>query len=444
MVIEPGRNCWRTSRAEKAALLIDGQAYYAEFRKAVINAMRRVVIVGWDIDSRMDLLRSEADDDYPHCLGDLFLQVLKKNRRLHIYILLWDFAMIYAFDRDWAPVLNHAEWRRHKRMHLILDGNHRKAASHHQKIVTIDQSLAFVGGFDLSKQRLDTAQHAVDDQRRVDGAGNAYEPFHDMQWMFSGKIVQDINVLVDERWQNATKKSLMKNNLNQENGHFDTINPPLFEDIPLAIARTWFTLEDNKDIRETEKMHVDAIASAQDLIYIENQYLSSSVIGDALLDKLKQADGPEIVIVLPKECGGWLEKQIMDVLRARIISMLKKANKHDRLRIYYPKIDPQDKQVVSVHAKMFIIDDMLLKVGSANLSNRSMALDSECDILLSADGRDDIRDKIKVIRHRLLCEHMDADTDEFAEAEKKSSMIQAIEKCNTKARCLAALKPGVD
>ena len=99
-------------------------------------------------------------------------------------------------------------WRKHRRLHLFMDGSHPPGASHHQKIVIIDQSLAFVGGFDLSKWRWDTPQHDPNDKRRIDPNGDSYPPFHDLQFMVSGPVVKDLNDLFCQRWQNATGHSL--------------------------------------------------------------------------------------------------------------------------------------------------------------------------------------------------------------------------------------------
>ncbi len=448
MKTEPGRNCWRIGKAEKAGLLIDGKAYFAHFRKAIITAQKRVLIAGWDIDSRIPLIRNGKDDGYPRKLGDFLLTVLKQNEQLHIYMLLWDFSMIYAFERDWTPVLNHANWRRHHRLHLVLDDTHQPGASHHQKIVTVDTSVAFTGGFDLSKWRWDTRQHLADDERRTDPSGKRYPPFHDAQAVFSGPVVGDFNDLYDQRWKNATGKSLpsftpLKND--------DTIDAAFekvdFRDINVAVSRTWDVPGAARAIRECEQLHVDAIGSARELIYIENQFLSSSVIGEAVIRRLESEGCPQIVIVLPRRTADWLEQVTMDFLRERLLFLFEKADKHKRLRIYYPEIPESGKEVLSVHSKLFIIDDVFLKVGSSNLTNRSMALDSECDVSIAAEGAGNaqVRAQIRSVRQRLLSEHLGISEDEYAAAEKKTgTMIAAIESVNNGERRLSEIRHGTD
>lgn len=444
-LLKPGINCWRISKAHRARLLIDGDSYFREFRHAVINARERILIAGWDIDSRVDLVRSSYDDGYPPRLGEFLLALLKNNPRLHIYILLWDFSMIYAFERDWSPVLHYADWRQHRRLHLIMDGNHPPGASHHQKLVTIDESLAFVGGIDLSKWRWDTSAHKAKDERRVDPGGNPYDPFHDMQLMVSGPIVRDLNELFAYRWKVAKGKKLPEIPLSSEVILTDDSHELEFRNINIAIARTYYNQEEGQYYRESEALHIDAIRRARHLIYIENQYLSSSIIGEELIKKLKEDTVPEIVIVVPLKTGGWLEQITMDVLRERLLFLFEKADKKSRLRVYYPRIPDAGEQVLSLHSKVFIIDDKILKIGSSNLSNRSMSLDSECDLIISADCNSDISSRIRAIRYRLLSEHLGFSPQDYAQAEKKNGkMIPAIESINKGERGLSVLQHTMD
>ena len=85
--------------------------------------------------------------------------LVRRNRRLRIYVLLWDFAMIYVADREIIPLYAHP-WRTHRRIHFRLDGSHPIGASHHQKIVVIDDHVAFVGGLDIAEHRWDEPQRA--------------------------------------------------------------------------------------------------------------------------------------------------------------------------------------------------------------------------------------------------------------------------------------------
>ena len=162
---QPGRNCASVRHAERFSLLIDGADYFRVLREALTRAERTVFILGWDIDSRMKLTPEGADDGYPEALGDFLHAITGDKRRLRIYILAWDFAMLYAFEREWLPVYKMG-WRTNRRIAFQMDGKHPLGGSQHQKIVVIDDRLAFVGGLDLTRSRWDTTAHAPDEPLR--------------------------------------------------------------------------------------------------------------------------------------------------------------------------------------------------------------------------------------------------------------------------------------
>ena len=103
-----GQTCWRIGRAERAAVLIDGGAYFGALRKALLKAQRSVFIVGWDIDSRVEILDENRDtsDGAPSRLGDLLAHLVERRPDLQIHLLLWDYSVIYAIEREPLPALN--------------------------------------------------------------------------------------------------------------------------------------------------------------------------------------------------------------------------------------------------------------------------------------------------------------------------------------------------
>ncbi|MDN5850323.1 MAG: VTT domain-containing protein [Nitrococcus sp.] len=129
---------------------------------------------------------------------------------------------------------------------------------------------------------------------------------------------------------------------------------------------------------------------------------------------MSEHDGPEIVMVLPENTDGWLSQNTMDILRERLFKRLQAADHYNRLRLYSPRIPGLDGQCVNVHSKVIVIDDELVRVGSANLNNRSMGLDTECDLVFEANGDARIRGAIGAFRNRLLSEHLGVDPGEIA------------------------------
>jgi uncharacterized membrane protein YdjX (TVP38/TMEM64 family) len=177
---------------------------------------------------------------------------------------------------------------------------------------------------------------------------------------------------------------------------------------------------------------LDSIATAQRSIYIENQYLSSAVIGDALVKRLREPDGPEVVAVITKASAGWLEGATMDVLRWRLVKRLREADKYRRLRIFCPVIDAQKSCCMSIHSKLLIADNQFVRIGSANVSNRSMGFDTECDLAIEADGNPAIKQAIGHLRNSLLAEHLGILPEDFARIlDQNHSLIASIRKFRT-------------
>lgn len=437
MILREGETCWRVANATRAAYLIDGAAYFSTLRQVMAAARRSIVIVGWDVDSRTVLDPAQTDGAPAQLLG--FLNALLASRpELRAYVLCWDFSMIYTFEREKLPAYRFA-WDGHERLRFRLDGVHPVAASHHQKIVVIDDEIAFAGGLDLTIRRWDTSAHRYRDPLRLDPGGVTYAPMHDVQMIVEGDAARALGDLVRARWLAATGESLPVPPAPPpaEPSTLATLWPgnlaPDIEAAPIGIARTQpalATAEDrsNDDIQEVLQLTLASIAAAKTWIYIESQYLTSAEVADALGKSLEAPAGPEIVIVLPREECGWLERSTMGVLRARVIRQLRALDSHDRLRIYYPVIPGLSSGCVNVHSKIMVVDDELARVGSANLSNRSMGLDTECDLAVDAGGDPRLAAGVALLRNRLLAEHLGCQPDRVAQQiEEHGSLIGAIE-----------------
>ena len=156
-IIAPGRNCWRTARANRIAWLIDAAAYFSAFREAVKRARRSIFILAWDIDSRAVLVPDGSPDGWPATVGELLNRVVSERRGLHAYVLDWDYPVLYQTDREIATAYS-LGWRTHRRLKFRMDGEHPVGGSHHQKLVVIDDAVAFVGGLDLTKLALGHAR----------------------------------------------------------------------------------------------------------------------------------------------------------------------------------------------------------------------------------------------------------------------------------------------
>ncbi|HEY3178228.1 MAG TPA: VTT domain-containing protein [Casimicrobiaceae bacterium] len=443
----PGRNCWRIERAERAAFLIDGEAYFAAIRDALSRARRSFFIIGWDIDSRMELVPGGARDGLPEPLGDFLNAVVANRRGLRGYVLSWDFAMLYAMDREWLPIFK-LDWRTHRRLSFRLDDRHPPGTSHHQKIVVVDDAVAFVSGYDLTRERWDTCAHADDDPRRVDHRGHPYPPFHDVGMVVDGDCARALGELVRERWHRITGR--MPRSVGRASvGHAwpRDVDADL-TNIDVAIARTEPLFDGRPAVSEIRHLYLDAIATAQRIIFAENQYFTSRTITNALAQRLNEPDPPDIAIVSPYIQCGWLENSTMGVLRARNHRVLQAADRHNCYRLYSPILPWLDHKVccLNVHSKVFIIDDDLAMIGSANLADRSLGIDTECNLAFESHGEARIRRAIAHLRERLLAEHLDCAPEDIAAATASSGRLhRAIDHLSRDAgRTLKAFDPEVD
>jgi phospholipase D1/2 len=186
-----------------------------------------------------------------------------------------------------------------------------------------------------------------------------------------------------------------------------------------------------------EALFLDCLNKARRYIYIETQYLTSRTVADCLATRLQDPKGPEIVMVLHPNSDGWLEQHTMDVLRGRVLERLRAADRFHRLNLNYPKIPDLRGQCISMHSKVCIIDDEVVRVGSANLSNRSMGFDTECDLAIEAGGSRAIRRAIAAFRRTLLAEHLGVSPQAVErELKKDGSLIGAVERLRGGGRSL--------
>lgn len=442
-ILQPGQNCWRVAHADRAALLVDGEAYFSVLRRAARNAKHSIFIIGWDVDSRTPFPPNGEDDGLPRALGKFLDALVEHNPQLHVYVLDWDFAMLYVLDREILPIYN-LGWRTHKRLHFHLDDRHPTGGSHHQKIVVLDDALAFVGGLDLTKGRWDTSRHTPGEPHRRTPDGKTYAPFHDAQLMVEGEAAAVLGKLARRRWQRATDSEPQATSVPAEACLWPTIVEPEFKDIGIAIARTEPEYQGGEPVREVLQLYLDGIRAAERSVYIENQYFTSPIVGQAIAERLSEADGPEVVIVTRRTGGSWLERNTMEVLRARLIRRLAPKDEHRRLRVYYPEQAGLGEDCIHLHSKLMIVDDRLLRVGSSNLNNRSMGIDTECDLAIEAQAPE-VAKSIASIRNRLLAEHLGVEPQKVAQAlEHHGSLIKAIETLQGNDRTLKVLEAKLD
>jgi phosphatidylserine/phosphatidylglycerophosphate/cardiolipin synthase-like enzyme len=428
-ILEPGRNCWRFGRAAKAAVMSDGGPYFAHLEDALRQARRSIVIVGWDFDGRIRLRPDVPEKESPP-LGWLLRSLVETRPELEVRILVWSVAVVHAPGAP-LPLLLGAEWQDHPRITLKLDTQHPIYAAHHQKIVCIDGSLAFVGGIDLTVRRWDRHPHAADDPVRLQPDGTPYAPVHDVQMAVQGEAARVVCALASRRWESATGGTLPDPSGPAEVWPREL--QPDFVDTPVAIARTAPAWNNEPPIHEGAALAVDALKAARKTVYIEAQYMTAGYVGDVLAESLGRETGPEIVVLMTRESRGLMERFVMGRNRDNLIRRLKRADRHGRLLVCYPVVPKADgsEQQVLIHSKLIIVDDDFLRVGSSNLNNRSFGLDTEIDLAIGA-GSDAERATIARLRNELVAEHLAVEPHAVSEIiTRTGSLIQAIKDLNT-------------
>ncbi len=438
--MEPGRNCWRIDAVKRAAVIVDADDYYRLVREAMMNAREQILLIGWDFDTRISLdPKRRTRDGAPVKLGRFVTWLARRRPELQVYILKWDIGVLKLLWRG-STVFRVLRWTGNPQIHFKLDGARSATASHHHKIVVIDDSLAFCGGIDMTGARWDTRDHRDDDPGRKRPTGRRYPPWHDATMAVEGAIAKSLGELGRRRWKTASGEDLPVPR------RHDAIWPdsldPDFRDAELGIARTQGQSDPSEEVREIEALFVDQIKGARSFVYAETQYFASRVIAEAIAKRLAEADGPEFVIVNPKTADGWLEETVMGAARAQLMELLGKVDAHGRFRIYTPVTAGGED--IYVHAKIMIVDDRILRIGSANMNNRSMGLDSECDLVVDTalSGNEACGDAIARLRAGLLAEHLGT-TPEDVEAtlRETKSLIATVEALRGKGRTLVPFEP---
>jgi phospholipase D1/2 len=424
------------------AILIDAQAYFRAFHDAALRARRSITVLAWDFNSRTRLHFDPVPEGGPPSeLGDFLNFLARRRRGLHVNVLNWDYPIVFGADREIPPLYGFG-WTPHRRVRLRYDDTHPVAGCQHQKVALIDDALAFVGGIDLTVRRWDTSQHLPEDARRV-AHGKPYPPFHDMMAMMDGEAARAMGALARDRWRLATgRKLVMPPRADAVGDPWPSGLEPDLRDVEVGIARTQPPYGETPAVREVERLYLDMIRSARESIYIENQYFTAPRIGAALAERLAEPNGPEIVVVLRLLSHGWLEEATMHVLRTRLIARLKAADRHGRFHVYYPHIPGlPETYCLDVHSKLMIVDDRVLRIGSANLCNRSMSVDSECDVAIESRGDSAVAGTIRAFRDRLLAEHLDVPSEALQRKLREcGSLHRAIEALRCDGRSLRELQ----
>jgi phospholipase D1/2 len=416
-ILQSPRNVWCETSVDAFGLLVDGSDYYRAFYQAAQEAESYILMTGWQFDTDACLLRGDEARDaaLPVTLLPFLDALCQRNENLRLYLLAWDFHHVFALERQWLQELRF-NWTTSKRLQFIFDSKHHDEGAHHQKFVVIDGRLSFLGGLDLCDQRWDERTHKDPNPLR-DSRGQPHKPFHDVQAYLLGKDVSArLAELFTHRWQAAGGDKIDLPDLPVRSTSYRPEGAVVVDAGSVALSRTdvFGVPTGTRNCREICDLHLDAIAAARQLIYVETQYFSSEELGAALVSRLRATDETtlDVVLVLNDKAETFKEEVAVGLAQAKNILDVRRAveGTRHRLGIYYTVPETQGaepERATYIHSKLLIVDDRFLSVGSANWTNRSTSVDTELNASVETeDVGDALAHSIRKARLDLIAEHL--------------------------------------
>ncbi len=377
---------WRKARAERVSFLVDGATIFAAAISAIRKARRSILLLGWSFDPRTRLQPDPNEtEDAADEIGNVLKALAHERPDLDIRILIWKSALPISATQQFFPHRARG-WFQGSPVRFLLDSSVPYGACHHQKILVVDDKVAICGSLDFCPDRWDTPAHLDREPRRLMPGGNYHPPRHEVMMMMDGAAARMMGDLVRARWMRAARHAITPPPDTAGPDPWPAWLPPDLEGVDVAVARTEPAWRGRPEVAEVEALHLASILSARRSIYLENQYFTSPLIGEALAQSLACPEGPDIVLVSTRNSPSYFDQLTMDRTRADLISRLRATDRHGRFRAYSPRTSAG--QSIIVHSKVTVIDDRLVRIGSANLNNRSGGFDTECDVAVEAQSAD--------------------------------------------------------
>jgi phosphatidylserine/phosphatidylglycerophosphate/cardiolipin synthase-like enzyme len=367
-------------------VLIDGEQAFAAIAEAIAGAREYVHITGWHSAPHLQLVRGDS----PTILGALLAETAE---RVDVRLLAWAGAPVPVFHPSRKEVEAGLETlTRQTKIRVERDPREHPLHCHHEKTIVIDGEVAFVGGIDMTDfggDRNDSSSHRA--LRRLG--------WHDVGTRLRGPAVADVRDHFALRWKELTGEDLPGGPPPAAAGEHTvqvirTVAEGMYERVP------------HGEFRILES-YVRALRGIQHYVYLENQFLWAPEIVDLLADKLRHppSDDFRVLVVLPAKANNGQDdtKGQLGVLvgaddgAGRLLAVTLRSRTDGR-------DDP-----LYVHAKVGIVDDRWLTVGSANLNAHSLLNDTEMNVV--TDAVELARDT----RLRLWAEHLETEVPAIAD-----------------------------
>jgi phosphatidylserine/phosphatidylglycerophosphate/cardiolipin synthase-like enzyme len=365
-------------------ILIDGAEALPRIADELKQARSHIHLAGWYFSPDFALLREREPEVLRNLLADL-------AERVEVRVLAWAGAPLPLFRPSRRQVKQMRERLiGNTKIHCALDAHERPMHCHHEKTIVIDDRVAFVGGIDLTAEAGD--RHDTNDHPARASVG-----WHDASARIEGPAVSDVAEHFRMRWQEVTGETLPP-----------VAAQPRIGGVELQIVRTiperTYKAVPQGDFRILES-YVRALRSAQRFIYLENQFLWSPEIAAILADKLSHPPDPNfrLVVLLPAKPNNG-----SDDTRGVLSELIRADNGNGHLvacTLYAREGTLHDQ--IYVHAKIGIVDDAWLTLGSANLNEHSLFNDTEINITTHDPAT------ATATRRRLWAEHLELTLDEL-------------------------------
>lgn len=414
---------WRIHPQTRSGILVDARDYYRAFYETARQARRSILLLGWQFDSDVPLVRGS---DLPRGVAPEDVTLLRfldglcaARPELEVRVLAWDHSLWFALEREVLQKLAF-DLRTSERFFFETDATVAEYGAHHQKVAIVDGRVGFLGSNDIAQDRWDTSAHRCGDPLRVGRSGQACKPYHEVQAAVTGAAARSLVDLFVERWGDATGEHLAPESLVAPGTELlsTRVTMPM-PDAAIGLYRQLPHRLGRAPVREARDLFVDSIRRAERSIYVETQYLTSEVVRDAFVERMRDRRMPklDIVMVLPQKPEALKEELAIGATQAEVVTELTaEARRNGHALGLYNVCVPHgegDGTYVYIHSKLMIVDDVKLMIGSANLNNRSMSLDSELVAAWMADAPDaELASAIRGLRVRLLSEHLGAAAEE--------------------------------
>ena len=425
MLLHEGTTCWRVGAAPRAAFLLDMAEYFLAAREAMSKAKRSIHLLNWafDPDTLFDPKPGYTGPNSDR-FGEFLKELASSRPELDVRVLCWKSPMAIAATQDFFT-LKARKCFTGTPVKFVLDGALPLGASHHQKIIVVDDAVAFCGGGDIGPDRWDTPEHLDDNPRREKTSrdNKCYDSRHDVMTLVDGAPALALGQLFRDRWARATGETLPEPEALAPSAWPACVKPD-FRQVSVGLSRSVAAWRQVKQVRESEALYLASIASAKRCIYMENQYLTSPIMAEALAARLAEPEGPEIILISTQHSPSYFDQMTMDRTRSVFLKRLQDADKFGRFQAYSPVTNLG--RTIIVHAKMAIIDDTLLRVGSSNLNNRSFGFDTECDLSIEVPrGNHGAADRTRVadIRNGIIAHWLGCDDGVVKAALSKAGRV---------------------